>query len=304
LEPQRFDELSKSAANGISRRQICALLASGLGGLGVLFGCGGPPDGPRSDPTNRPKISAPQGSTCGDQGLADCSNGCVDLRTDPANCGTCGRRCQSGVCNGGRCLRPAPVCQGSLIDCGGGVCADLQFDPANCGTCGRRCQSGICNGGACQEPPELTCADQGLADCGNGCVDLRTDPDNCGGCGFVCRGGASCLGGECQEPRGPTCSEQGMTDCGNGCVNVGTDPDNCGTCGKVCPLPRHTCEASVCAPNLRDLCLDTYCGSDCVDLQTDPANCGTCGNVCLGQVRMECVSGACQPVVNEPILAP
>jgi hypothetical protein len=258
LEPQRFDELSKSAANGISRRQICALLASGLGGLGVLFGCGGPPDGPRSDPTNRPKISAPQGSTCGDQGLADCSNGCVDLRTDPANCGTCGRRCQSG----------------------------------------------ICNGGACQEPPELTCADQGLADCGNGCVDLRTDPDNCGGCGFVCRGGASCLGGECQEPRGPTCSEQGMTDCGNGCVNVGTDPDNCGTCGKVCPLPRHTCEASVCAPNLRDLCLDTYCGSDCVDLQTDPANCGTCGNVCLGQVRMECVSGACQPVVNEPILAP
>jgi hypothetical protein len=76
------------------------------------------------------------------------SDGCVNLSSDPVNCGACGRTCEPGdVCSEGIC------CPSGHTACGG-VCVNLQSNNNNCGICGRTClASGIgvcsCVAGAC-----------------------------------------------------------------------------------------------------------------------------------------------------------
>ena len=86
---------------------------------------------------------------CAAQGLTDCNVGyCVDLLTDPYNCGACGTTCAlTGNCQGGVC--PERYCQFGLTHCGG-YCVDTLTDPANCGACSNACApGGSCEGGVC-----------------------------------------------------------------------------------------------------------------------------------------------------------
>jgi hypothetical protein len=82
-------------------------------------------------------------------GLVSCGGGpCVDLTSDPANCGVCGLACASGyLCAGaGMCL---PQCLPMQTACGGG-CVYASLDPRNCGACGNACATGqICSYGTC-----------------------------------------------------------------------------------------------------------------------------------------------------------
>ena len=89
---------------------------------------------------------APPPPTCADQGLIECFGACVNLQTDPNNCGFCGEVCPSGQCGAGICIEvvgPAPaqvVCSDGQADCGAGW-IDVISDPANCGFCGNVCAS-------------------------------------------------------------------------------------------------------------------------------------------------------------------
>ena len=72
-------------------------------------------------------------------GSARCGNNCVDLRSDPNNCGGCGNKCAGGqVCNKSTC---ALTCQSGLTNCNGG-CVDLTSDDSNCNACGNACADG------------------------------------------------------------------------------------------------------------------------------------------------------------------
>jgi hypothetical protein len=77
--------------------------------------------------------------------LAQCGASCVDTKTNPLNCGACGKACTAPqLCNGGTCGCPA----GSAL-CGT-ACADLGSDAKNCGACGKACGAGeACVAGAC-----------------------------------------------------------------------------------------------------------------------------------------------------------
>ncbi len=99
----------------------------------------------------------------GDQQLGTCcaDGSCVDIATDPENCGACGTSCHGQVCVGGTCLLAA---------------------------CDFKSQNGFCG----------TAGDLTSLCCGTDCVDTATDNDNCGRCGLVCRGGESCQDGTCQ----------------------------------------------------------------------------------------------------------
>jgi hypothetical protein len=113
-------------------RETCSVLAA-LGCLVLvsLAGCGGAETCPRS--------------------LTRCGRDCVELRTDPQNCGDCGVTCVAPrVCADAAC---ADVCPAGQTLCDGG-CFDLNTDPNACGTCGHACAADqYCSSGTCYTPP-------------------------------------------------------------------------------------------------------------------------------------------------------
>jgi alpha-tubulin suppressor-like RCC1 family protein len=76
---------------------------------------------------------------------------CIDTRSDPNNCGSCGTVCTTtdpqasgAACFGGSC---EPVCNAPYTGCAGS-CVDTSSDPNNCGSCGQVC-AGWCTASAC-----------------------------------------------------------------------------------------------------------------------------------------------------------
>lgn len=124
-----------------------------------------------------------------------CGFQCMDLQSDPDNCGACGVRCAFNEA------------------CCGGMCTSPIRDPANCGGCGiacdppnhntMTCSTGKCGIGVC---------DSGWADCNHntadGCETSITTTDNCGACGNKCPTCAHCVNGACTyTPAGGACTK-------------------------------------------------------------------------------------------------
>ena len=168
-------ELSKesvSSRRAMNRRRLEPLLALVV----VAVACGRAPPGPVV-------------TTC-PAGTVRAADACVDLATDPANCGAVGNRCATDqVCSAGACAQTDARCPMGLTACGSGtaaVCVDLASDSLNCGACGTACVAGRrCSDGACQ----LECPEP-LVVCGSGggafCTNTTVDGANCGACGNAC----------------------------------------------------------------------------------------------------------------------
>jgi hypothetical protein len=182
MHVQLFDSLAKALGRTGTRRGVVRTLSRAVAAA-ILAG--------RQD---RPV--AAQFDTCRFP-ARECSGLCVDILSDPANCGFCGKRCSGGAsCVAGSCLCDFPqrLCSG--------LCVNTASDPANCGTCGNRCTGGTsCVAGSCLCEPFLR-------ECSGLCVDTLSDPANCGSCNNACRGDESCAGGTCvpatQVPSVPT----------------------------------------------------------------------------------------------------
>ncbi len=260
---------------------------------------------------------------------ACCAAGCIDVTSDPQNCGGCGQSCGPGaICNAGNCwtvadcatsLSPFDYCVlpgnvDALGECCGGTCASTEGDDSNCGSCGIVCPQGsYCFDASC------------VFDGG-----LRASCDG----GAACPAGTECAQGDCLAPCGPgsfgeTCPIAGHAGscCGSTCVDVLGDSQNCGHCGNACPGggcssgqcqtpcgPGVACPSGyVCAtsdgypigPCLPVDCTGLprgeacdfgggasgyCCGDSCIDRQQDPRNCGACGNVCPSGI---CTDGQC-----------
>ena len=83
---------------------------------------------------NWKRSDCPSGKSCCDPG-----GFCVDLQTDPDNCGECGKACGANAyCSGGTCH-----CNEGYGNCDGdwsnGCEVNLNTDPNNCGGCGNAC---------------------------------------------------------------------------------------------------------------------------------------------------------------------
>ena len=77
MDNSNFDAVARAVAAGASRRQVLRLLAIGAV-TAWLPGRAG---------------AAPARQACAAAGLTDCGGGCVNLGSDPFNCGGCGIAC-------------------------------------------------------------------------------------------------------------------------------------------------------------------------------------------------------------------
>ena len=219
-----------------------------------------------------------------------CGTACVNLQTDPSNCGACGQACPANnTCQAGVCA-PEPGAFGAPCtkngDCNSQLC--LQS-----GHCSKKC-SGASD---CPADPSWTCAP--LPGYPSMCQCTVTGPETCDGKDDDCDGlvddgatcpqdGNICISGACQCPP--------RNQCGGSCMDTSTNPYHCGSCstqcqpGSVCINGKCSCPAS--AP-------DT-CPDGCVNRKTYRTDCGTCGNKCPGGAT--CKDGQCQCPTSQPVV--
>lgn len=265
----------------VARRSRCG---DGIVDVGAGEQCE-PPDTASCNPDCR-EVDCGDHCTC-PPGRTSCDGTCVNLQSDPLNCGRCTNRCNAGphstpLCSQGTCTS---VCASQdFKDCNGfpddGCEVNLKTDPLNCGDCHHECPGGPNAAPACVDGQCALKCDAGFGDCNttveDGCETPVDTVDHCGRCDRQCIPGANaeavCTGGVCTT----TCPDPGFqTVCGRNCVNIDTDAHNCNGCGNDC-LPNGSCTGGVCGcPDPR-----VVCPGSCADLTADANNCGGCGNRC------------------------
>lgn len=211
---------------------------------------------------------SPSAKTCSpacDSNRRCCGETCIDVLTDPKNCGTCGVACPDGIaCVDGKC-DVKPTCQ----------CSDGKVCDEN-GDCVVKCGSSLCR-------PDESC-------CGNTCTTLDT-VKHCGSCDNACQGNAPfCQYGACADKCSPQTCEAQSAQCGtvnDGCGNA----LDCGSCAdaKVCTSNQcvDACTPRTCE-NEHKNCgfIDDGCGGK--------LNCGSCSGAkeCKNNV---CTNPECKP---------
>ncbi len=197
--------MRKLHARALETAALLACLAGGFGALAAACG----------------QDASLVGGTCA-AGYAQCGNECVDLSTDPGNCGSCGHSCPSGVaCVAGSCGglvdgatdAPGDGARDSSADGASDSALDGALDsvgpdgdaaPPDGFNLDGPGKDGAAEGSADGPPTDapfdtspLCDPDSGLTDCMGMCVDEQNDPMNCGMCGRVCASNL-CVGGMCQ----------------------------------------------------------------------------------------------------------
>lgn len=178
MDQERFDELTRRAGDGVSRRQILKGVLLGAASTVFPWVAGG-----RAWGAECPPGQIICGGVCC-RPRACCNDICVNLKKDKSNCGRCGIVCERGTyCSKGLCCpRGTRNCQGT--------CVNIRTDESNCGACGNVCPAeATCTDGACECPP-------GQEICGETCVSSLGQACNTGMCGVCAQGILQCVDGE------------------------------------------------------------------------------------------------------------
>ncbi|MCC6216214.1 MAG: hypothetical protein IT376_15225 [Polyangiaceae bacterium] len=220
-------------------------------------------------------------------GFALCGERCIDVASDPRNCGACGRECSpSASCVGSFCVaQPEDAGLDASQEGGGGVGGM----GGSAGAAGAGGASGSGGGGASGSGGGgASGAGGGGAGAGgtSGAGAGGTSGAGAGGGGagggLGGLGGASGTGGLDGGPDASADAAVDAPDATDACSPPYDTAAQCGDCWTQCfgatPLCSPADGAYACVP----LCAPplTACSGQCVDTQIDPENCGTCGNVC------------------------
>lgn len=186
MDGQRFDDIARSWADGVSRRKVVKSVAAGIAAAALTMVGLGKAEAVRICQV-RGQVCCVNGDCCGNQCAPDAATGrrrcgCpVGSATCGATCCGKGETCQNGQCQSAcqtECCADTDCAAGD--SCCNGACADLLTDANSCGACTTLCGTGT------------SC-------CGGACVDLQTDAANCDACGNDC-------GFYLGNPNSPNCS--------------------------------------------------------------------------------------------------
>ena len=300
MPPQRqsgFDDLARLVSEDIPRRTALGR----IGAFMAAFVIGGPAEALGASHRKKcPKGHVLCGSRCCPKGYSChthkgkktctcaspkrvCNGTCLDVRSDPKHCGSCGKRCKSGEhCVSGRCKAiksstgqqtQTPTCSDGVrngnetdVDCGGPNCPACT-NGKNC-LAPSDCISGVCSNGVCVAPPPACTADN----CGaqHGCPPCTN--------GKTCATGADCTSGHCSGGVCVQCAS--AADC---------PPAASGSCQTA------ICAAGVCGTTANDTNVPADDGNPCTDdicvggVPSHPARAGnpTCGS------GKHCNAGTC-----------
>lgn len=254
---------------------IRMMRAAGISAVFVLACGSGSRVGPNGKAWNH-RPSADTEDACPTGYINDPDQGCIDLQTDPNNCGAVGNVCSTAddPCYDGKCVAECPNDDNNPLtniqNCNG-ACIDTERDFYNCGACGNSCNDGeVCAGGECDTRCDPTQCDDPPANSTTAC-----NQDN--SCGFNCKPGyrvsadgnscvkscdptkCSCDPTQCEVPPNATVRCNKDDSCGFAC-NPGYDP---GIDGKSCVK---ACDPTQCQPppNAVAACnKDSSCGFTC-----------------------------------------
>lgn len=179
---------------------------------------------------------------------------CVDVTSDPNNCGRCGHACP--VCINGRC------CVGAGQHCApsGTPCCEGACDPRThtcCAGLGASCAADS----ACCAQPGVTCGPFGTC-----CLSANS----------FCSADADCCSGHCDPGSGRCCAGPGQ---------------DCAVERDCCQLSNTTCQNNVCCLPAGQACRHNQ---DCCNGHCDPTSQACClanGASCAGDV--DCCGGSC-----------
>ena len=233
---------------------------------------------------------------CAGENEMRCSGDCLDVSTDPDNCGFCGRVCPSGIaCIDGDCACPHGYCDGE--------CVDTRTSVQHCGGCRRFC-TGECIDGECSDcggPGEACCPTRGCsvvtrADCiDDVCVACGGTGDTCCTEGEPCTSELACDAGIC-----PECGTFGQLCC-RGIFCTGSECDGgmctrCGARGEPCCTDPDTAACDGASDGCATDGTCTLCGGEggpCCQQVSGNETCGS-GRTCSDEV---CTSyDVCDPL--------
>lgn len=277
MDSQRFDDLLRSLASGLSRRATIGAALSGLFASSSLGQLG-------EDADARKRRKKKKKKKC-KGGTKKCGKKCIPTTTccsssDCGNGGTCANgscNCASGFkdCNGAciaddQCCASCPgdtVCtEGDCVcpddapfDCPGNVCVPGSqcCDTSDCST-GQTCDQGFCICSAGEIACGALCCDQSDEICK---VDDENPP--------ACQAGLCPTTDFCTDPDLYLCANDPESQCGcattieaaNACIDLFGDID----CNNTCTTDDQCGPGAVCIPGDATFCscADNFCAPEC-----------------------------------------
>ncbi len=262
--------------------------SSGGGRVVITTDAGGGAD---TDPTHSDPNCEP--------GQAYCSDECVDLKSDPLNCGSCSNRCADGQV----CVNY--VCQAQPGDCPDYQCPGRSYCDTDSGKCLPGCNDDSqCTGGkTCNaDSHACACSDEQHV-CGGQCVQsdaVQTCGDRCQPCATDPNGTASCVDGACQ-----LACKSGYKLCNGTCAACPQDAtetvcngDQCvaNACGQGARACQGQCVSCPSDPNMQSTECD---GAQCV-LSTCTSGYHVCGGACVSGDSVDHCGDSCQACPTDP----